>query len=149
MSESRKLSQRRMRLSEKQRALLDKWVRGEFASPSSVSEVSQPIPRRPAQGPIPLSFAQQRLWVLDQLVPNSPAYNMAEFFRLTGPLNVKALEQSLNEIMRRHEILRTTIAVVEGQPVQIVAPPMQMKLPVRNLEALLMTEQDTEIRLLA
>jgi len=68
-----------------------------------------------------LSLAQERLWVLHQLQPDIPLYNESILFRLTK-LNRVALEQSLNEIIRRHEILRTSSQVVEGQPVQIIAP---------------------------
>lgn len=60
---------------------------------------------------LPLSFAQQRLWFLNQLEPNSTAYNFPIALRLTGALNVAALEQSINEVMRRHEALRTTLPV--------------------------------------
>src|SRR5262245_50643595 len=67
-----------------------------------------------------LSFAQQRLWFLAQLEPESSAYNIPAAYRLSGPLNVPALEQSLSEIVRRHETLRTTFAAVDGQPFQRV-----------------------------
>ncbi|HEY0737985.1 MAG TPA: amino acid adenylation domain-containing protein [Herpetosiphonaceae bacterium] len=72
-------------------------------------------------GPIPLSFAQQRLWFLDQLHPNSTAYTVPLVARLTGTLDVAALRQSLDEIVRRHEVLRTTFTLVDGQPAQIIA----------------------------
>jgi len=80
----------------------------------------------------PLSFAQQRLWFLDQLEPGSSAYNIPLVFRLSGPLDVVALEQSLAEIIRRHEILRTTFAALEGEPYQVVhpAPEVDFNLPV-------------------
>ncbi|MEK7784918.1 MAG: condensation domain-containing protein, partial [Chloroflexota bacterium] len=71
---------------------------------------------------LPLSFAQQRLWFLDQLEPNSPFYNLPEALRLAGPLDVAVLEQSLNEIVRRHEVLRTTFVTVDGKPQQVIAP---------------------------
>jgi hypothetical protein len=68
---------------------------------------------------LPLSFAQQRLWFLDQMGPGSSTYNISAARRLRGALNMAALEQSLNEIVRRHEALRTTFATAEGQPIQI------------------------------
>ena len=64
----------------------------------------------------PASFAQQRLWFLDQLVPGNPFYNVSAAVRLSGQLSESALEQTFNEIVRRHEALRTTFAMVEGQP---------------------------------
>src|SRR5918992_1328169 len=71
----------------------------------------------------PLSFAQQRLWFLHQMDPSSAAYNMPVAFRLSGPLDVAALGRALGEIVRRHEILRTTFDVLDEQPVQLIAAP--------------------------
>src|SRR2546421_11554411 len=79
---------------------------------------AQGIPRRAIPGPCQLSFAQQRLWFFNQLQPNSPIYNDPSAVRLVGPLDVAAIAQSLNAIVRRHEALRTTFAAVEGQPLQ-------------------------------
>ena len=75
----------------------------------------QPVPR---DGDLPLSFAQQRLWFIDQLDPGNSVYNFPVAVRLKGSLNLAALEQSLNEIVRRHEALRTTFSMVDGQPAQ-------------------------------
>src|ERR687884_1491852 len=72
------------------------------------------------------SLGQQRLWLLAQLEPGSPVYNIAKPIRLTGPLNVAALEQSLNEIVQRHESLRTTVTTVEGQLMQVIAPTLTL-----------------------
>jgi amino acid adenylation domain-containing protein len=77
------------------------------------------IPRR-TQPDAPLSFAQQRLWFLDQFYPRSCAYNVPRVFRLTGQLDVSALQQALNSIVERHEILRTTFKLVNEEPVQVV-----------------------------
>ncbi len=85
---------------------------------------------------LPLSFAQQRLWFVDQLVPNNPFYNVPAAFRLTGSLHFAALEQTFNEIVRRHEALRTTFAIVEGQPIQVIAPILNLSLPIRDLREL-------------
>ena len=68
----------------------------------------------------PASFAQQRMWFFDQFEPGSPGYNIPSAVRMTGRLNVAALEQALNEVVRRHETLRTTFAVQDGQPVQVI-----------------------------
>src|SRR5437870_3263866 len=69
----------------------------------------------------PLSYAQQRLWFLDQFQPGSPLYNIPVAMRLSAPLHEEILERSLNEIVRRHETLRTTFTVVAGEPRQAVA----------------------------
>ncbi|MBR8829322.1 MAG: amino acid adenylation domain-containing protein [Gomphosphaeria aponina SAG 52.96 = DSM 107014] len=98
---------------------------------------------------LPLSFAQQQLWVLDQLVPNSPMYNIPLAYRLTGELNVTALKQSFNEIVRRHESLRTNFLVVDGQPIQAIAPELDLKFPVIDLRKIPETELEAEVQRLA
>jgi acyl carrier protein len=105
-----------------------------------------PVPR---DGKLPLSFAQQRLWLLDQLEPNNTAYNMPAALRLVGSLNIAALEQSFNEIVRRHEVLRTTFTEVNGQPVQVIAPSLTLKIPIVDLQVLPETERDAEVLRLA
>jgi amino acid adenylation domain-containing protein len=92
-------------------------------------------PMRPAprDRSLPLSFAQSRLWFLDQFLPGSPFYNVPAAVRLTGELDVAALAQVLNEIVRRHETLRTTFAVVDGQPVQVIAPALPFNMPLVEL----------------
>ncbi len=91
-------------------------------------------PRPLARGPqLPLSFAQERLWFIEQLEPNSPVHNIPAVFRLTGSLNVAVLEQSLNEIVRRHEVLRSSFAAIQGQPIQVLAPVLSLSLPVVDL----------------
>ena len=97
-------------------ALLEALLR---AAPTAASGK---ITRRQAAGPAPLSFAQQRLWFLDQVVPGNPAYNVLRAFGLTGQLDTAVLEKSLAEIVRCHESLRTTFTAVEGRPVQMVQP---------------------------
>jgi amino acid adenylation domain-containing protein len=81
---------------------------------------TQPILARNNHGDPPLSFAQQRLWFLDQLRPNNPAYNIPAAIRLSGNLNVAALERTINEIVRRHEVLRTIFVTDAGQPRQVI-----------------------------
>jgi hypothetical protein len=83
-------------------------------------EVAPPLVRASREGRLPLSFAQQRLWFLDQLEPNSPLYNCPAAVRLEGQLNLEALEFAINEIVRRHEVLRTRIEVEPGEPVQVI-----------------------------
>lgn len=92
----------------------------------------EPVPRDAA---LPLSFAQQRLWFLDQLEPNSPFYNIPTGLRVTGRLNISALEQSIGELIRRHEILRTVFKTVKGKPFQEILPDLPLSLTVTDLQA--------------
>src|SRR5215471_6523498 len=84
----------------------------------------------------PASFAQERLWFLYHLSPHSPFYNIPFALRLSGVLDVPALQASLDEIARRHESLRTTFKAVAGQPVQVIAPASPVPLPITDLEHL-------------
>ncbi|MBD2678430.1 MULTISPECIES: condensation domain-containing protein [Nostoc] len=77
---------------------------------------------------LPLSFGQERLWFLDQLVPNHTFYNVPEAFRIRGVLNPTILEQSLNEIIKRHQVLRTTYSSLNGQPIQVIHSTFPIKL---------------------
>ncbi|MBD2452311.1 amino acid adenylation domain-containing protein [Nostoc sp. FACHB-152] len=79
---------------------------------------------------LPLAFVQEPLWFLDRLVPNNPFYNVPEAFQLNGLVNVGALEQSFQEILNRHEILRTTFKAVDGQPIQVIHTSPKFKLAV-------------------
>src|ERR1700749_506659 len=81
----------------------------------------------------PLSFAQERLWFLDQFQPGLPVYNLPLTLRFPGPLNVTALRRSLGEIVRRHEALRTTFRSVAGRPAQVVAAPAPLDVPLLDL----------------
>src|ERR1700755_1092483 len=91
------------------------------------------IPRLRVREGSPLSSAQRRSWFLDQLEPGSPAYNRPAVFRLAGALDLKALEESLTEILSRHEILRTKYGEADGEPSQIVMPPERFSLSVEDL----------------
>jgi len=93
-----------------------------------------PLQRLTGTAQLPLSYAQQRIWFLDQLMPHSNAYNIPVGFRVSGPLNVIALQQSLNETVQRHESLRTNFINVDGQPIQVIAPSRTQDLPVISLE---------------
>src|SRR4051794_22281376 len=103
---------RRAQLSSAKRAMLEQRLRGE-APPANES---QRISRRPQADRAPLSFAQQRLWFLDQLDPGTPAYIIPTAVQLDGPLTFAALQYSLDEIVKRHETLRTTFALIDDQP---------------------------------
>ncbi len=85
---------------------------------------------------LPLSFAQQRLWFLHRLEPDSSFYNMHAAFSLEGQLNLPALERCFNEIIRRHEVLRTTFAEIDGYPVPVVTPVMEFRIDVDDLSGL-------------
>jgi amino acid adenylation domain-containing protein len=93
----------------------------------------------------PLSYEQERLWVWDQFNPNSPIYNLTDAFRLYGPLNAGALEQTLNEIVRRHDALRTTFRETRKGPRQIVSPGIPVSFPVIDLSKLPADEQEAEL----
>ncbi len=100
----------------------------------------------PREAPPPLSFAQQRLWFIEQLAPGGFSYNVPLFARLTGPLDVAALEYSLGAIVQRHEALRTTFTEMDGQPVQRIAPELALTLPVEALETLTEAERYRELQ---
>ncbi|PHM07995.1 non-ribosomal peptide synthetase, partial [Nostoc sp. 'Peltigera malacea cyanobiont' DB3992] len=94
----------------------------------------------------PTSFAQQRLWFLDQLAPGNPFYNVSTALHLTGSLNFTALKQTFNEIVRRHETLRTRFVMVEQQPVQAIAPSLTIPLPLIDLRNFDSPERDTRVQ---
>jgi amino acid adenylation domain-containing protein len=106
-------------------------------------QLEPPIVAVSRTGVLPLSFAQQRLWFLDQLEPNNAFYNVPGIFRLTGQLSVVALQQSLNEIVRRHEVLRSTFTVVEGQPTLLINPATPLVMPLIDLSQLSESERET------
>jgi aspartate racemase len=99
--------------------------------------------------PAPLSYAQERLWFLDQLEPGSPTYNVPAALQLEGALDAEALVGSLNEIVARHEALRTAFPSVDGQPVQRVATAMGLHVPVVDLSGLPESEREGRARRLA
>ncbi|HEX7313097.1 MAG TPA: condensation domain-containing protein, partial [Pyrinomonadaceae bacterium] len=97
------------------------------------------------QNRFPLSFAQQRLWLLHQLQLDDAAYNVPMAVRLTGQLDVAAFERTLAEVVRRHEVLRTTFAEADGQPVQIINPAAGVALPVTDLSHMGAVERETRV----
>jgi amino acid adenylation domain-containing protein len=111
------------------------------------------LPLAPASrgGPLPLSFAQQRLWFISRLDPASSAYNLPVALRLRGPLDPRALERAVGEIVRRHETLRTVFDEVGGEPVQVVreAPAGAPALPALDLSGLPEVAREAEARRLA
>jgi len=97
----------------------------------------------------PLSFAQQGLWFINQLTPNTPTYNIPIVVSFKGSMNLTALQDSLNEIIRRHEVLRTRFTVENGQPVQVVNQAVSVTLEVEDLRSLSENERTQEARRLA
>ncbi|MCP4663006.1 MAG: non-ribosomal peptide synthetase, partial [bacterium] len=101
----------------------------EGARPSAVAPPLVPVKRRD----LPLSFAQQRLWFLDQLEPANAAYNVPAAFRLEGHLDAAVLEACFREIARRHQTLRTRFPSVDGRPRQLIASELTLHLPLVDL----------------
>lgn len=119
-------------LTPEQKALLMLRLRRKKETSATQAVTGTQIQSGPRAGALPLSFAQQRLWFLARLEPGNPYYNCPIALRLKGQLHVAALARVLDEIVRRHEILRTTFKVIDGQPVQIIAARSQ-SLPVLDL----------------
>ncbi|MDI1433381.1 non-ribosomal peptide synthetase [Polyangium sorediatum] len=108
------------------------------------ADAARAIPRAPRSGLLPLSHAQERLWFLSRLEDDSATYNMSMCPRLLGKLDAAALEQSLQEIVRRHEILRTTFVLMEGAPRQNIGAPA-FRLPIVDLSALSPADRGAEV----
>jgi amino acid adenylation domain-containing protein len=122
----------RVELSARKRAILEALLREKGIGEAKTER----IPRRTEPGPAPLSFAQERMWFLDQLEPESPLYNIHMGVELSGPLNVPVLQRSIAEVLRRHEVLRTTFTVIDNRPVQVSNENVFFKLPVHDLQEL-------------
>ncbi len=106
------------------------------------------IDRYNQDGPCPLSYAQERLWFLDQLAPGIPVYNIVDVVAFDGKYNAEAMQRAVNELVRRHETLRTAFSNREGQPVQIVLPKVDIAFPELDLRHLPEKErEETWIRL--
>ncbi|HZV36755.1 MAG TPA: amino acid adenylation domain-containing protein, partial [Verrucomicrobiae bacterium] len=115
-----------------------RWAEGPSAAP--------PLKRFSKKEKPPLSFTQGRLWFIDRLEPGSHAYNVPAAVRLHGPLDLNALQTSLNRIVARHEALRTTISFAEGKLTQIIAPAAQAKISVVNCETFPASERESQAR---
>ena len=125
----------RMELSGSQRAQLEERLQRARQSNTRSPEPRSSIPRRTTQEDIPLSFAQERLWFLGQLEPGSAVYNMCQAVRMRGVLDLAILEKSLNDIVRRHEILRTNFVARDGRAIQVITPTRTLNVPVVDLSA--------------
>ncbi|HEY1353937.1 MAG TPA: amino acid adenylation domain-containing protein [Ktedonobacteraceae bacterium] len=145
MAQNTPFSQRLSRLSPTKLALLEQRRSGKVLPPTAQARIE----RRPPQEPAWLSSTQQRLWFLNELLPGSPAYNIPLAMRLKGSLNVRALGRSLNQIIARHEILRTTFAATRGEPEQVIAPVLRVGLIVHDLSGLLAQAHPGQVERLA
>jgi amino acid adenylation domain-containing protein len=113
---------------------------------AAARHVPPPLVPVERDGVLPLSFAQQRLWFLDQLEPESPLYNLPQVVQLNGALDVTALENSLNELVRRHESLRTCFVDNGGEPGQVILPPHHIDLVLEDLSGLDSAELHLRLR---
>jgi amino acid adenylation domain-containing protein len=138
------ISSRIATLSPEQLARLSHELKARKGS-SKVQEIS----RRREGDRFPLSFAQQRLWFMDQLAPASAVYNCPAAVRFTGALNIAALAQSFTEVVRRHESLRTRFSAQDGNPVQVVATSLKVPLPIVDLSGLPRSSAEAEIERLS
>lgn len=116
-------------LTAQQRKLMAHLLKEEGIEPSQLETIEP----RGDVGDLPLSSSQERLWFLEQLFPGTPTFHITEAFQLEGSLDVLALEKCLNEITRRHEVLRTNFARKNGQPIQIISSSLTIDLPVVDL----------------
>ena len=133
------------RLSKGKRALLEAWLQKR----KGARQVIPRLERKNGLNNFPLSYAQERLWFLEQLEPGSVAYNMTEAIRIKGALQVEVLERAINEIVSRHEVLRTRFEEREGAPVQVIEAEQIIKLETVNLEGMNGEEQARRIDELA
>ena len=105
-----------------------------------------PLGRQERPVPVPVSYAQQRLWFIDRLEENTPEYNMREALRLRGMLDRPALERALNAIVARHESLRTHFTEVDGVPHQVIGPVMSIRIPVEDIQGWDAAAQEVRVR---
>jgi surfactin family lipopeptide synthetase A len=128
-------------LSADKRSLLEQRLRGRAVPPPTTSG---PVTRRMGSGPAPLSLLQEPLWYFSRLAPENPVYNEAVTIRKDGPFDVQAFRAAFNEIVRRHEIWRSTFEVADGEPAQVVHPAPTLELPVVDLSGMSATERKSE-----
>jgi amino acid adenylation domain-containing protein len=127
-------------LSPEKRAIFERLA----ATPGDAGHGPTPIDRRRLMSPAPLSFAQQRLWLLDQLMPDTSLFNLSGAIRIAEAFDERILERSVNELVRRHECLRTTFATVNGEPVQEILPELFVELRTVDLRSLPGAARDAE-----
>ncbi|NEO23277.1 MULTISPECIES: non-ribosomal peptide synthetase [unclassified Moorena] len=139
------INQRIAKLSPAKRKLLEHQLKQNLKNTNYQPTIT---PRENPQS-IPLSFSEERMWILDRLEPGNPAYNRPTNIRLTGSLNVEALERAINEIVGRHEVFRTSFIAVDGQPIQAIASSLTVKLLIIELSHLPSNEREIEVERIA
>ena len=127
------------------RLLLAEKAKAKQAAEAEKRVFRQAIPRRDPAAPAVLSLAQERFWFLDQLNPGNPVYSVPAVVRLTGRLDVPVLTRALTELMRRNQTLRTSFAVEQGRPVQVVAQELVARLPLIDLSGLTAGSPDEHV----
>jgi Condensation domain len=129
------------KLSERKMAILEKLRRGQLKAVTTLNRIKRP-------DHIPLSYTQQRLWLMDK-VATSPIYHLLKRMKVTGALKIPAIEQSFNELIRKHEILRTSFQKVGGELIQVIEPELKLALQLVDLGGLSQTEIEREAKRLA
>ncbi|HEY9809671.1 MAG TPA: amino acid adenylation domain-containing protein [Halomicronema sp.] len=137
----KEINQRIAQLSPAKRKLLEQKLQQKA---KNVNHQPTITPREKTQS-APLSFFQERMWILDKIEPGNPAYNCPINIRITGSLNLAALEKAINQIVERHEVLRTSFPTVDEQPIQVIATSLNVKLPRINLTHLSIKQQTKEV----
>jgi amino acid adenylation domain-containing protein len=128
------------RLSEKQQAALERLLKGKIP----VNLRARSIPKRKLFSPAPLSFAQMRMWVIYRQVPDSVLYAIPMAMQVKGDINIPVFERAVNEVIRRHEALRTIFAMENDEPVQVILPELRFKINIIDLSHLPQAERDKE-----
>ena len=130
-------------ISEAKRLLLARFLRGEVKQSANSARTISPLP---LDATAQLSFAQERLWFLDQLNPDSAVYNVPLSVKLNGQIDPEAVERSVNEIVRRHDVLRTTFATVDGQPAIKTHSELRVRLQICDVTSHPESEREAEAR---
>ena len=145
MSQLETVSTGELGLSALQQAVLSKLLKRE--APLSEELKGEKIPKREIQSPVALSFAQQRLWILDQMVPGNPFYNIPTAVEFNGKLDIDVFERSLNEVVRRHESLRTifTTDPETEEPVQVILPELELKIETTDIRGYSHEEKESMV----
>ena len=138
---STELDKKIQQLSPEKQVLLQQRLKKAVAAPDAV----QAIPRRGPKDPRVLSFAQQQLWLVDQLTPGASAYNVPYPVRIRGPLNVGALQRALDAVVGRHEVLRTMFVNFKGQPLPLVAKQWSVEMGQVDLRNVAAEQRKTQL----